>query len=98
PGSGSESLDFLLHASFPCGCGTEMDNPTSFGFASLDMKLVFYQFKQLMGAATQWFLSLLGFSDTFWGRGHCEQGPQNSPPGAPSDSPTRPPQAAPSSP
>jgi len=32
--------------------------------------LVFYQFKQLMGAATQWFLLLLGFSDTFWGRGH----------------------------
>src|SRR2546428_9136721 len=32
--------------------------------SGLVMILVFYQFKQLMGAATQWFLSLLGFYDT----------------------------------
>src|SRR5262249_6590595 len=60
--------------------------------------LVFYQFKQLMGAATQWFLSLLGLPDRCGGGGHEEQGPKNPPPGAPSDSPTCPPKPRPSSP
>jgi hypothetical protein len=40
------------------------------GHSSIFHTLVFYQFKQLMGAATQWFLSLLGFYDTFLVRGH----------------------------
>ena len=39
-------------------------------FKEAYVTLVFYQFKQLMGAATQWFLSLLGFYDTFLVRGH----------------------------
>src|SRR5712692_2812490 len=38
PASGSEILELLLHSDFSFGCGSEMDDPTSFRFASLDMK------------------------------------------------------------